>query len=208
MLSETSVAAALWVRGVEVPATGVPFEEPPLPEVRCAVRTVDGVAGERPPTPCCARGVVLAPLSTLTCRFRGVVSRLSLSARRRGVDLGVVSWPLLSFCRGTDLLAVFARLRVGGVECACVDGSVSGGASAALLLLCRLGILGGVRGLVAGSDLPPAACGVFCATGSGLAMPPTRGVPSQLLRFIMRPRIPTSSAASSNSVSSIASCAR
>jgi hypothetical protein len=46
MFSETSVAAALCVSGVEVPATGVPFEEPPLPEVRCAVRTVDGVAGE------------------------------------------------------------------------------------------------------------------------------------------------------------------
>ena len=54
----------------------------------------------------------------------------------------------------------------------------------------------------------PAVCEAFCGTGSGLAMPPTRGVPSQLLRFIMRPRIPTSSAASSNSVSSIASCAR
>lgn len=52
------------------------------------------------------------------------------------------------------------------------------------------------------------ACAAGCAVGSGLAIPPTRGVPSQLLRFIIRPRIPTSSAASSNSVSSMASCAR
>jgi hypothetical protein len=68
------VAAALCMRGVEDPTIGVPLEEPPLPVARRVVRTVDGVAGERPPTPCGARGVVLAPLSTLTCLARGVVS--------------------------------------------------------------------------------------------------------------------------------------
>jgi hypothetical protein len=91
-LSDAKVAAALWVRGVELePATGVPFEEPPLPDVRCVVRTVDGVAGERPPVPCGARGVVLAPLSTLACLARGVVSRLLPPACRWASDLGVCS---------------------------------------------------------------------------------------------------------------------
>jgi len=91
MFSETSVAAALWVKGVEVPATGVPFEEPALPDVRCEVRTVDGVVGERMELPCGARGVVLAPLSTLTCFARGVPSLLLLPERRRELDFGVPS---------------------------------------------------------------------------------------------------------------------
>lgn len=74
MASDARVAAALGVTGVELPTAGVPFAEPPLPVARCTVRTVDGVAGERPPIPCTARGVELAPLSMLTCRARGVVS--------------------------------------------------------------------------------------------------------------------------------------
>jgi hypothetical protein len=49
--------------------------------------------------------------------------------------LGVFSWLLLSFCRGTDLLAVFARLRTALAGGVCIDESVSGDDSAALLLL-------------------------------------------------------------------------
>jgi hypothetical protein len=63
-----------WESAVELPTRGAPVDEPPLPVARCVVRTVDGVAGERPLPPCGARGVVLAPLSTLTCLARGVVS--------------------------------------------------------------------------------------------------------------------------------------
>jgi hypothetical protein len=73
-VSDARVAATLGVMGVEFPTMGVPFWEPPLPVARCTLRTVEGVAGERPPTPCGARGVVLAPLSMLTCLARGVVS--------------------------------------------------------------------------------------------------------------------------------------
>jgi hypothetical protein len=75
-VSEANIAAALWIMGVEFPTTGVPFCEPPLPEAWCMARTVDGVAGDRPPAPCGARGVVLAPLSILACLTRGVVSYL------------------------------------------------------------------------------------------------------------------------------------
>lgn len=78
---------------------------------------------------------MLAPLSTLTCRLRGVVSRLLFSVCRRGGDLGVSSWLWLSFCRGTDLLAVFARLRTALAGGVCIEESVSGDVSAALLLL-------------------------------------------------------------------------
>jgi hypothetical protein len=72
--SEARFAAALGAMGVELPTTGVPFAEPLLPDAWCMVRAVEGVAGERPVNPCGARGVVLAPLSILTCLARGVVS--------------------------------------------------------------------------------------------------------------------------------------
>jgi hypothetical protein len=75
-LSDADAAAALGAMGAGFLAEGVPFAEPPLPDARWALRTVEGVAGERPPTPCGARGVVLAPLSTLICLARGVVSWL------------------------------------------------------------------------------------------------------------------------------------
>lgn len=71
--SEATRAATLGVMG-EFVTTGIAFCEPPLPDGWCEARTVDGVAGERPPTPCGALGVVLAPLSTLVCLARGVVS--------------------------------------------------------------------------------------------------------------------------------------
>jgi len=138
MLSEARVAAALCVRGVELPATGVPFDEPPLPDVRCAVRTVDGVVGERGPSPCGggARGVVLEPLSWLVRLVRGVVCGLPASPCRCVADLGLFAWDLLSFCRGDDLLAVFARLRVAPGGCICIVMSEIGGPSAAPRLPC------------------------------------------------------------------------
>lgn len=74
IFSDTKVAAALVVRGVELFITGVPRGGVLLPDARCAVRTVDGVAGERPGTPWVARGVVLALSSAPVCLARGVVS--------------------------------------------------------------------------------------------------------------------------------------
>lgn len=70
-VSDAGAAVAFGEVDPEFPTTGVPLAELPL-RWRCAVRTVEGVAGERPP--CGARGVVLAPLSTLACLARGVVS--------------------------------------------------------------------------------------------------------------------------------------
>lgn len=57
----------------EVMNSGVALWEPPLPADLCALRTVDGVDGERPSLPCGALGVILPPLSMLTCFARGVV---------------------------------------------------------------------------------------------------------------------------------------
>lgn len=72
-VSDARVAAALGEIGVEFPTTG-DFPLDPLLLGCCTVRTVEGVAGERPPTPCGARGVILPLLSTLRCFARGVVS--------------------------------------------------------------------------------------------------------------------------------------
>lgn len=113
--SEAIVAAVLGETGAEFPRTGdTPLFEPSLPGCCCIVRTVEGVAGERPPTPCGALEVVLAPLSTLICLARGVVSWLPPPAKRCVSDRGAFSLlPLVpgSFSLGLVLLAELDRLR-------------------------------------------------------------------------------------------------
>jgi len=132
MASEAGVAAALEIK---VLGLGVPFCEGLLAEGWYVVRTVDGVVGERVLAACGALGVVLAPLSELAWRARGVVSWLSLLVWRCDSDLGVPSWLVFSFDLGLGLLVDAARLRVVLLDGVCEAGSAMGGPSAARLLL-------------------------------------------------------------------------
>lgn len=147
------------------------------------VRTVDGVPGERPLGACCALGVVLEPLSTLACFARGGVYWLPPSVTRCDGDRGLFSWLPPPLALGDGLAADDARLRAAPLGCGCVDGSAIGGPPAARLLCCGL-CCDGATVVRIGWAAPPPACAAPCPAGSGLATPPTRGVPSKLFRFL------------------------